>query len=639
MPTFQNGFVEFDDNVNFQLNESYRGLGWAQLKWMFTAFHAGHYVPLTWVTFGLDYAVWGMDPFGYHLTSLLFHAANAVLFFLVAVRLLAAAVPALASEWLGLRLAAMAAALLFALHPLRVESVAWATERRDVLCGFFYMLAILAYLNACDAPDIPARRRRFWYAGAVAACAAALLSKSMAVSLPVILLVLDVYPLRRLTLDSDRAGPYRRWVLIEKIPFVVLSASAAVLAVLAVRQAESLTQVGQLGIGARLTIAAYSLAFYLWKTVVPLNLSPLYELPASIRWSAPAYLLSDLVVLTITGTVVALWRRWPALAAAWTAYIVILLPVSGVVQAGPQIAADRYTYLSCLGWALLAAGGLGIVWRNLRRAHSPAWTGWRSVSLLLFVNGCLSALSWRQTQIWHDTGALWTHALAASPSALAHENVGSLLAEQGRIAEAFAHYEEGIRLNPRSERIHIAFGVDLAGHGRVAEAISHYEEALRLMPNSAVAYNNLGAALAAQGRTNEAIERYREALRLRPTYAEAHTNLGDALVDKGRPADAIEHQREALRLRRDFAEAHYGLGRAFAAQGSTAEALKEFGEAVAIRPSYAEAHNNFGAMLLIAGRTEAAEAQFREALRINPALREARINLERLAGRADRGAR
>jgi len=589
-------------------------------------------MPLTWVTFGLDYVVWGMDPFGYHLTSLLFHAANAVLFFLVAVRLLAAAAPALAAERLGLRLAAMAAALLFAMHPLRVESVAWATERRDVLCGFFYLFTILAYLNACS-PDTPARWRRFWYGGAVATCAAALLSKSMAVSLPVVLLLLDVYLLRRLRLGSGPARPDRRRVLLEKAPFVLLSAAAVVLAVLAVRQADALTPVGDLGIGARVSIAAYSLAFYLWKTVVPVNLSPLYELPASIRWSAPPYLLSDLVVLTITG-IVAWWRRWPALAAAWAGYIVILLPVSGVVQAGPQIAADRYTYLSCLGWALLAAGGLGIVWRYLRRSHSVSWTGGRLVVSVLLLSACLGALSWRQTQIWHDSWTFWTHALATSPSAMAHANVATLLADQGRSLEAISHYEEALRLSPKSGRIHISLGVELARQGRLAEAISHDEEAVRLMPDAALSYNNLGAVLAAQGRTEEAIERYREALRRLPTYAEAHANLGDALVDKGRPAEAIEHYREALRLRRDLAEAHYGLGRALAAQGSTTEALKEFGEAVAIRPGYAEARNNLGAMLLLAGQTEAARAQFREALRINPTLQEARINLERLAGPA-----
>ena len=284
LPTLDNGFVDWDDISNLGDNESYRGIGRTQIAWMFTTFHMGHYIPLTWLTFGLDYAVWGMDPFGYHLTNLVLHAANAALVYWIAVWLLTLAVPGLSSEWLGLRLTAMTAALLFSLHPLRVESVAWATERRDVLCGFFYLLAILAYLRACEAQSASARGRRLWYGAAVAAFAISLLSKSMAVSLPVVLLLLDIYPLRRLTLDrAILKEPRQRLVLAEKIPFVILSAAAAVAAVVAVRRGALLAPMSELGIVERVTLATFSLAFYLWKMLAPVNLSPLYEMPDSIR--------------------------------------------------------------------------------------------------------------------------------------------------------------------------------------------------------------------------------------------------------------------------------------------------------------------------------------------------------------------
>ena len=639
MPTFQNGFVEFDDNLNFRLNESYRGLGWAQLTWMLTAFHGGHYIPLTWVTFGLDYVVWGMDPFGYHLTSLGLHAANAVLFYLIAVRLLAAAMPALSAEWLGLRFAAMAAALLFSLHPLRVESVAWATERRDVLCAFFYLLAIVAYLRACDSAALPARGRRLWYGAAVASCAAALLSKSMAVSLPVVLLVLDFYPLKRLTLDQGilREAGQRR-LLWEKIPFVLLSAAAAVMAVIAIRHIESLSPLSQVGLVERLSITGFSLAFYIWKTIVPLNLSPLYEMPSLIRWWAPSYVLSGLAALAISGLAVRLRRRWPALVAVWASYIVILLPVSGIAHNGPQLTADRYSYLSCLGWALLAAGGLGAGWLHLRRTRSVSSAAERALPIVLIVSGCLGALTWQQTQVWHDTGTFWAQALAAAPSATAHEGIGSLLAEQGRIPDAISHYEAGLRLNPKSGPIHVALGVELADQGRLAEAISHDEEAVRLMPGAAVPYNNLGAALAAQGRTDEAIERYRQALRLLPTYAEAHNNLARALAQKGRMAEAIEHYREALRLRASFVEARDGLARVLVSQGRTAEALEELREAVRIRPADAAARYNLGTMLVGLGRLDEAATQLREALRLNPEFREARMSLDGVLTESDRAS-
>ena len=606
---------------------------------MSTSFHVGHYVPLTWVSFGLDYLVWGMDPFGYHLTNLVLHAANAVLFFLIALRLLALASPALAVDRLGLRVAALGAALLFSVHPLRVESVAWATERRDVLCGLFYLLAILSYfrandVRANDGADGRARSRRVWYAATIAAGAAAMLSKSMAVSLPAILLLLDLYPLKRLRLDGSLLDAKSRRVLAEKAPLFLFAAAAAVLAVLAVGRADALTSVGRMGIVERLSIACFSLAFYPFKMLVPLHLSPLYELPPVIGPWTPPFAVSALAALGITGLAVGLRRRWPALAAAWAGYVVMLLPVSGIVHNGPQITADRYSYLPCLPWALLAGGGVGAAWLYLRRTRSvrsaAAWT----VALVLIVTAWLGILTWRQTYVWHDTGTFWAQALAAAPSAMAHASVATLLADQGRAQDAISHYEEALRLNPRSGRIHISLGVELARQGRLAEAIAHDEEAVRLMPDAAVAYNNLGAALAAQGRTEEAIERYRQALRWLPAYAEAHNNLGRSLSDSGHTAEATLHYREALRLRPDFAETHDGLARALFKQGLMAEALQEFRETVRLRPADAIARYNLGNMLAGLSRTDEAATQFREALRLDPNLRQAQAALDAALARS-----
>ncbi len=604
---------------------------------MFTSFHVGHYVPLTWVSFGLDYLVWGMDPFGYHLTNLALHAANAVLFFLIAVRLLALSSPALAVDRLGLRVAALAAALLFSVHPLRVESVAWATERRDVLCGFFYLLAALSYLRAANyllVKDARARSRRVWYAATIAAGAAAMLSKSMAVSLPAILLLLDLYPLKRLRLDASLLDAKSQRALAEKAPLFLFAAAVAVLAVLAVERADALTSVGRMGIAERLSIACYSLAFYPFKMLVPLHLSPLYELPPVLGPWTPSFAVSALAVIGITGLAVGLRRRWPALAATWAGYVVMLLPVSGIVHNGPQITADRYSYLPCLAWALLAGGGVGAAWLYLRRTRSVSSAAAWTVALVLLVTAGLGTLTWRQAYVWHDTGTFWTQALAAAPGAMAHASVATLLADQGRAQDAISHYEDALRINPRSGRIHISLGVELARQGRLAEAIAHDEEAVRLMPNAAVAYNNLGAALAAQGRTEEAIERYREALRRLPDYAEAHDNLGRSLSDSGHQAEATLHYREALRLRPDFAEAHDGLARALFRQGLMTEALQEFREAVRLRPADAVAHYNLGNMLAGLGRPDEAAIQFREALRLDPTLRQAQAALDAAVARS-----
>src|SRR5438128_12526347 len=366
LPTLDNQFVNWDDDKNLLKNPHYRGLGWSQLRWMWTAFHLGHYIPLTWMTFGLDYLLWGMNPLGYHLTNLLLHAANAVVFFFVARRTLSLALPSPSERGHALAVSAGVAALVFAIHPLRVESVAWVTERRDVLSGLFYLLTILMYLRACER----GARGRGWYWLSVAVFVGALLSKSMVVNLPVVLVILDVYPLRRLGGSIGwRSEPARR-VYVEKIPFVLLAAAASAIAVMAQSSVHAVASLAQLSVPGRVAISAYGLSFYLWKMVVPVNLSPVYELRPPVNpWATP-FLLSYGVVLALTAIALALRRRVPGLPAAWVAYIVVLLPVLGIFQSGPQIAADRYTYLAGLGWAILAGAGLLSCWRSSRRSKT-----------------------------------------------------------------------------------------------------------------------------------------------------------------------------------------------------------------------------------------------------------------------------
>src|SRR5437899_1426812 len=260
LPTLDNQFVNWDDDDNLVENPHYRGLGWTHLRWMWTTSHIGHYAPLTWMTFGLDYLLWGMNPVGYHLTNLLLHAANAAVFYLVACRILGLALPGPAQRGnVGLAASAAFATLLFAIHPLRVESVAWATERRDVLSGLFYLLALLAYLRAVERES----RGRAWYWGAVGLFACALLSKSIAVSLPVVLLILDVYPLRRLGGSIGWWGAAAQRVYLEKVPFGLMAVVASALAFLANAQLHNTASVEQLSVLGRLGVAAYGLSFYL----------------------------------------------------------------------------------------------------------------------------------------------------------------------------------------------------------------------------------------------------------------------------------------------------------------------------------------------------------------------------------------
>src|SRR5438128_1315693 len=471
LPTLQNQFVSWDDDKNFLENPHYRGLSWTHLHWMWTT-HLGHYIPLTWMTLGLDYLLWGMNPVGYHLTSLLLHVTNAVVFFFVVRWLLTRALPSPSEHGYALAVSAGVAALVFAIHPLRVESVAWVTERRDVLSGLFYLVAILLYLRACER----GARGRGWYWLSVAVFGCALLSKSMVVNLPVVLLILDVYPLRRLGGSLGWWSEPARRVYVEKIPFVLLAAAASAIAVMAQSSIHAAASLAQLSVPGRLAVSAYGLSFYLWKTVVPLNLSPLYELSPTVNpWAMP-FLLSYGLVLALTAIVLALRRRVPGLPVAWVAYIVVLVPVLGIVQIGPQIAADRYTYLAGLGWAILAGAGLLFCWRTPRSSKAGTPTTLPIAGVAICVVG-LGVLTWNQVQIWHDSERLWTHALALDPqSSIAENNLGVVRADQSKLAEA----------------------------------IEHYQRALQIKPEYAKVYNNWGHAPARQGKLTEEVERYRQ---------------------------------------------------------------------------------------------------------------------------------
>src|SRR5437667_1120360 len=517
LQTLDNQFVNWDDDKNLLKNPHYRGLGWSQLRWMWTAFHLGHYIPLTWMTFGLDYLLWGMNPLGYHLTNLLLHAANAVVFFFITRRLLTRALPSPSERGHTLAVSAAFAALVFAIHPLRVESVAWATERRDVLSGLFYLSAVLAYLRACDREE----RGRGWYWGAVALFAGALLSKSMAVNLPVVLMILDVYPLRRLGGSIGwRSKPARR-IYVEKIPFVLLAAVASAIAVMAQFSIHAALPLAQLSVPGRLAVSAYGLSFYLGKMIVPVNLSPLYELPRTVSpWAMP-FILSFGLAIAITAIVLSLRRRMLGLPAAWLAYLVVLLPVLGIFQSGPQIAADRYTYLAGLGWAILAGAGLLSSWSRLP---------FLLIGLVVFIPVGLGTLTWNQVQVWHDSKTLWAHALAIDPnSSVAQNDFGEALAQQGKPAEAIEHYRQAVNIKPDYADAHYNLGGALAQQGKLADAIHHYQRALQITPDDADAHTHWGLVLAQQGRLAEAIEHYRQALRINPGHADAQSNLLNAI--------------------------------------------------------------------------------------------------------------
>ena len=589
LPALRNEFVGWDDYELLVQNPRYRGLGWDQLRWMFTTFHTGHYQPLSWITFALDYLVWGMEPFGYHLTNIVLHAANGVLFYFIAFRLLSLAFskPS-ASPDLDLRAAAGFAALFFSIHPLRVESVAWATERRDVLSGVFFLATVLCYLQAVAVSNQTFYRRRL--VAAVAFYLLSLLSKASGVTLPVVLLVLDVYPLRRLGPGNwFGASTLRIWW--EKIPFLLLAAGAAVIAPLAQQDAGAVASLRVHGLVSRLAQSLYGLAFYPWKTILPIDLSPFYEVPPNLNPFAWPFLLSGAVVAAITMGLFLLRRRLPAGLASWVYYVVIVAPVLGIVQSGRQMVADRYSYLSCLAWALLAGGGLYYYLRSRRGGQSPFSLATGGATAIIVV---LGLLTWRQVDVWRDTDTLWKRVLAVTDrstfrSGTAHHLVARFLSNKGDLDRAIEHLRLSIEIEPTDATTYTDLGAALARRGQIQEAIENLQQAVTLNPRLSLARFNLGNALALQGRFGEAAEQLETALRIKPDYAEAYNNLGKVLAAQGQLDRAIDLFRRAVQIQPDFAEAHQSLALALDEKGMKDEAIRELQEARRIMQSRPQA--------------------------------------------------
>ena len=537
-PVVECGYLNLDDNVYVTANPAiWGGVTLAGARWAFTTTHAGLWHPLTWLSHMLDVQLYGANPAGHHATNLLLHVANVVVLLLVLVRTTGALWPS------------AAVAALFALHPLRVESVAWVAERKDLLSGLFGLTTIWAYARYAERPD-PGR-----YALVALSLALGLMAKPMLVTLPLVLLLLDRWPLRR--------GTSLRLV-VEKLPLLALAAAAGVMEMVAAQRAGAVGHLARFPLEARLANALVSYARYLGKTLWPSRLAVFYPYPSA--W--PAWQLAGAAVLLAAVTTVAIvhMRRRPYLLVGWLWFLGMLFPVSGVVQAGSQAMADRFTYLPLIGLFVMAAwGGRDL----LARWPVPPPALEACALALLLALGCTT---WRQVGYWHDSTRLFTHALeVTSANWLAHNNLGDALAREGKLEEATRHFAESVRLEPSNPDAHYNLGVALHRQGRPAEATPHYREALRLAPDYPNAHNNLGVALLDGGEVEQAIDELQQAFLLRQD-AGTHFNLGLALATRGRTDEAIEHYREAVRLKPDFGAARQHLADALALQPKADEA-------------------------------------------------------------------
>jgi Flp pilus assembly protein TadD len=570
-PALWNDFVDWDDSVNFTTNKSFRGLAPKNIKWMFSTLLMGHWIPVTWFTLGLDYVIWGMNPVGYHLTSLLVHAANVAALYLLALMLLRRATvwPAATRQ-----LAAMTGALFYGLHPLRVESVAWVTERRDVLSTLFFLLTLLAYVRASDEPE----RRRWWHGWALGAFVFGIASKSMVMTLPAILVLLDVYPLRRVALGRGVWTAHRA-VWMEKVPYAVLGAAAAGIGFYAQHTNQFFSSMERYSWVARLAISAYSTCFYLWKTLFPGLLGPVYEAPYRINLLDPYFVTASVAVVLITVIGLVLRRSYPAILAAWVSYVVLLSPVVGIAHSGFQIAHDRYSYLPLLGPSLLVGAGAGFLATRitgLRVLFQRVAIGAMAVWLLT-----LGFLSWHQSQVWRDTEALWTFAVDVEPRcAVCHSNLGAFLVNRNQPGLAIEHLLFAISLRPDNPRTHVNLGVALLRIEAYSTALARLEAASAAHPKNRELLTALGLTYVRSGLFGDALVPLSRALKLYPNSPDAAAVLGVALAHLGEKEESLKVLRRAVELDGDSPHARYGYG----------WALAHFGDIPAARAHQAYLH-------------------------------------------------
>ncbi|MBU0678647.1 MAG: tetratricopeptide repeat protein, partial [Verrucomicrobia bacterium] len=484
--------------------------------------------------------VWGMNPLGYHLTNLLLHAANTALVFCLGVWLLRRILPYRTRVPDFTFFAACAAgALLYGLHPLRVESVAWVTERRDVLSGFFYLLTVLAYLRRCAHTNETVRNR--WTMISLVFLTCSLLSKAWGITLPLVLVVLDIYPLGRMA-----SGTWRKDVkdlLTEKAPYFALCAAAALLAISAQRAQGALQSASDHGWAERCMQAAYGLCFYPAKTIWPAGLSPLYLLEQTFNPWEPIYILCALIVAGLTFAVTAFRRAAPGVCAAWFAYVLIVLPVLGLAQSGPQLVADRYSYLAAVPFSLVAAGALLIVLRLPGRAI-PRFA---AVAVAVAI-GLLNFQARRQTAIWHDGMSLWNHAVERDPeNYIAYNNRGNVYRTLGDRDKALDDYMRAILLFPAYADAHSNRGNLLFEDGEFLDALAEYNAALESDPSHALAHFNRARIYMELRDYASAREDYTRVIRLQPGLADAWLNRAACREKLGDLPGAVQDMREALR--------------------------------------------------------------------------------------------
>ena len=597
-PTLGYDFVNYDDTAYVSENPVVQaGLTWAGIRWGLTYGNIGHWHPLTWFSHMLDCQLYGLHAGGHHFTNLVLHGAAAVLLFLALRRMT------------GFLWRSAFVAAVFAIHPLRVESVAWVAERKDVLSAFFFILTLGAYVRYVRSPP-----SMFRYGVVMLFFALGLLSKNMLVTAPFVLLLLDYWPLGRF---SSFTPQLLLRLMAEKIPLLVLTVGSCAVTLLV---PEKLTA-DKLPLGLRMENAVVSYVTYLWQMVYPSGLACYYPNPVNYLpfWQVAGALA---LLLVISWAVWAVRKTHPCLVVGWFWYLGMMIPVIGIVQISNYAHADRYTYLPQIGLYLI------IAW-----AAADLVAGWRYGRFLLgslaaAVIVALMLCAHTQVSYWENSTTLWEHALAVSGNTdVAHNNLGMALFREGKYDEAMGQYQQALKINPDYYSAHDNLGVALVKRGQLDAAMAQFLQALKINREDALAHNNLGMALVQKGQLDEAIARYQQALKINPDFDMARLNLGIALAKMGRLDEAIAQYQQVLKMNPHDDVARFNLGNAFFQMDKVDDAIAEYQQSLKINPDSDLVHLNLGIALAKKGRLDDAIAQYLQALKINPGSDLASINL------------
>lgn len=597
-PSLEGEFLKGDDWENLHRAIRWNGISWGAVQWAFTTGEP-YYQPLPRLSHALDYQIWRKNAAGHHLTSVVLHAVNGALVFGLVWTLLGAT-----SLTAGERLAmACGVSIVFAIHPLQVETAAWISVRTHLLCATFSIASVWAYVAG-------ARRWMVWalYAGAV-------VSQPIAVSLPLTMLAIDYFPLRR-----HKVVGWRR-LLLEKIPLLGLGILVVVATM--ITGWRFAVPMKTFPVTQRVLLMFVNLAFYPAKLLWPAHLSPIYPVPSGLSLGQWPILVSVLAVGIVAFVAVWRWRRTPALVVACAAYAMIILPVSGPMGGGLQAMAPRYAYLAILPLLLLMGGAAVWLWRHSANVARAVLVG-----LLVVVVCGLGWLTHRMILVWHNDETLWKAVLAEFPDwELPNGLLAMSLLDQGRGREALDYAERYVKIAPGQREAHNALGLVMIQLGGLDAAVRQYERALQIDPNNPEVHFNLAGAFARLGKTENEDREYEEALRIRPDYLEAHVNFGNALLHQGRVTEAIGHFQEGLRIDPGYAGTYVCFGNALLVQNKAPEAIERYEEALQVDPEYAPAQWGFGNALVLGNRAVEAIQHYEEALRLDPEYAEAHYNL------------